>query len=101
MAQISNITLPNGNIYNIKGSIYTVIGTQTASTGSWTGSLNTISALYDGLTIAYWLPYAGSGNATLNLTLSGGTTGAINCYYQGNTRLTTHYGVGSMILLTY
>lgn len=34
MAQISSITLPNGNTYNLKGSIYTVIGTQTAATGS-------------------------------------------------------------------
>lgn len=34
MAQISNITLPNGETYNLKGSVYTVIGTQTAKTGS-------------------------------------------------------------------
>lgn len=101
MAQISSITLPNNSKYDIKGSIHTVIGTQTAATGTWTGSLQTIDALYDGLTIAYWLPYNGSGNATLNLTLKNGTTGAINCYYSGNTRLTTHYSAGTMILLTY
>lgn len=81
--------------------IYPVIGTQTAATGSWTGSID-VPALYDGLTIAYWLPYAGSGYATLNLTLSGGgTTGAINCYYGGTTRLTTHYGAGNTIIMTY
>ncbi len=34
MAQLSNITLPNGTKYSLKGSIYAVIGTQTASTGS-------------------------------------------------------------------
>lgn len=34
MAQISSITLPDGTNYNLKGSIYTVIGTQTAKTGS-------------------------------------------------------------------
>lgn len=101
MAQLSNITLPNGNKYGLKGSIYTVIGTQTAATGSWTGELKSLDALYDGLTIMYWLPFAGSGNATLNLTLSSGTTGAINCYYNGNNRLTTHYGQGTMILMTY
>ncbi len=101
MAQISSITLPNNSKYDIKGSIHTVIGTQTAATGTWTGSLQTIDALYDGLTIAYWLPYNGSGNATLNLTLKNGTTGAINCYYRGNTRLTTHYAAGDMIILTY
>lgn len=102
MAQISNITLPNGNTYNLKGSIYTVIGTQTAATGSWTGELKTIDALYDGLTIAYYLPWDGSGDATLNLTLKNNTTtGAINCYYEQNTRLTTHYKKGSIVWLTY
>lgn len=28
-------------------------------------------------------------------------TGAINCYYKGNTRLTTHYSAGDVINLTY
>ncbi len=47
------------------------------------------------------MPYAGSGNATLNLTLANSTTtGAINCYY-GTGRLTTHYAKGSIIYLTY
>ena len=101
MAQISSITLPNNSKYDIKGSIHTVIGTQTAATGTWTGELKTIDALYDGLTILYYLPYAGSGNATLNLTLKNGTTGAIDCYYAANTRLTTHYGAQMMILMTY
>lgn len=79
-----------------------ITGTQTAATGSWTGTSSTISALTDGLTIRYWLPYAGSGNATLNLTLSDGTTtGAVNCYYSGATRLTTHYAAGNVITLTY
>lgn len=88
----------NGNARN---GVYTVVGTQTAATGSWTGVIP-VPALYDGLKIAYYLPYAGSGNATLNLTLSNGTTtGAINCYYRGNSRLTTHYGAGDTVMLTY
>lgn len=79
-----------------------VVGTQTAATGTWTGNASSISALFDGLTIRYWLPYNGSGNATLNLTLKdGSTTGAINCYYGGTTRLTTHYSAGNVIELTY
>ena len=78
-----------------------ILGTQSAATGSWTGVCD-VDALYDGLTIRYWLPYAGSGSATLNLTLrGGGTTGAINCYYNGTTRLTTHYGAGNLVHLTY
>ena len=88
--------------HNHNGLTPFVAGTQLATTGSWTGIAPSIDALYDGLTINYWLPYAGSGNATLNLTLKGGgTTGAINCYYGGTSRLTTHYGAGNIIKLTY
>lgn len=82
-------------------TVETIIGTQTGNTGSWTGTSKTIKNLYDGLTIRYFLPYSPSGNATLNLTLADGTTtGAINCYYAEG-RLTTHYGRGSVITLTY
>ena len=78
-----------------------IVGTQTAATGSWTG-VSIDSELYDGKQITYWLPYNGSGNATLNLTLAGGsTTGAVNCYYGGTSRLTTHYGAGNIIRLVY
>ena len=78
-----------------------IIGTQTATTGTWTGVAN-FDALTDGTTILYWLPYDGSGNATLNLTLkNGSTTGAKNCYYSGTSRLTTHYKAGNVIQMTY
>lgn len=104
MANLTQVELPNGTTYDIqdaqKSGVYTVIGTQTAATGAWTGNLP-LSALYDGLTINYYLPYAGSGNATLNLTLSDGTTtGAVN-YYLSTSRLTTHYGAGRCIVMTY
>ena len=57
-----------------------IVGTQTASTGAWTG-VASFSSLQDGQQIVYWLPYAGSGNATLNLTLANGsTTGAKKVY---------------------
>ena len=78
-----------------------IVGTQTAATGAWTG-VASFSELKDGQQIVYWLPYAGSGSATLNLTLSGGgTTGAKNVYYSGATRLSTHYAAGNAIHLTY
>lgn len=82
---------------------YYVVGTQTASTAAWTGKIPA-SKLHNGLTIAYYLPYASaaSTSVTLNLTLSTGeTTGAINVYYTGASRMTTHYGAGSTIILTY
>ena len=107
-------SIKNPNALNINGVSYDgsaakdidllpfIVGTQTAATGSWTGNASSISALFDGLTIRYWLPYAGSGNATLNLTLANGsTTGAVNCYYSGTARLTTHYAAGNIITLTY
>ena len=78
-----------------------IVGTQTAATGSWTGVAG-FSELRDGQQIAYWLPYAGSGNASLNLTLSDGTTtGAITVYYKGSTVATTHFTAGTVIHLTY
>lgn len=90
------------NVDTYATSIPFIAGTQTAVTGTWTGTTSEISSLVDGQTIRYWLPYKGSGNATLNLTLSDGTTtGAINCYYNGTSRLTTHYAAGNIILLTY
>ena len=107
MANLTQVELPNGTTYDIqdatKSGIYTVIGTQTEATASWTGELHGVSALYDGLTINYYLPYAGvaSTNVTLNLTLdSGSTTGAKNCYIN-TSRLTTHYGAGRTIVMTY
>ena len=77
-----------------------IVGTQTASTGSWTG-VTTDAAIYTGKTIAYKLPYAGSGNASLNLTLSGGGTTGAKAVYINNTRVTTHYAANSVIKMTY
>ena len=74
-------------------------GTQTAATGAWTG-VTKDSALYKGKFIIYKLPYAGSGNATLNLTLSTGTkTGAKNVYRYGTTRLSTQYSANYYVPL--
>lgn len=104
---VSKIKLPgDNNDYILKDAkktgIYTVIGTQTSSTSSWTGNIS-VPALYDGLTIMYYLPYAStSSDVTLNLTLSTGIpTGGISCYYDGTTRLKTHYDKGCNIVMTY
>ena len=90
------------NIDSYATNIPFIVGTQTSATGTWIGATSELSSLVDGQTIRYWLPYNGSGNATLNLTLSNGnTTGAINCYWKGTSRLTTHYAAGTVITLTY
>ena len=95
------VTLPDTNCTVGPGLFY-VIGTQTAATSAWTGVLP-LPALYDGLTIAYYLPYAsGSDSVTLELTLSNGTTsGPKEVRYTNNSRFTNAYGAGSCIILTY
>lgn len=89
-------------INNMSG-VYYVSGTQTAATAAWTGELYARS-LEDGLSIAYYLPYAGvtSTPVTLELTLAfGDTTGPIDVYLNADTKLTTHYGAGRIIYMTY
>ncbi|MBE6245598.1 MAG: hypothetical protein E7108_08790 [Bacteroidales bacterium] len=80
-----------------------IMGTQTAATGSWTGvsSLATASDMTSGYRFTYWLPYAGSGNATLTLTFGDGTTKTFNLYLRGASRLTTHFPAGSKIDFVY
>ena len=96
------VTLVSSLPFTNTASVPFIIGTQTATTGSWTGVTSEILSLVDGQTIRYWLPYNGSGNATLTLTLSDGTsTGAIACYKSGTSRLTTHFSAGNIIILTY
>ena len=87
-------------------SVEYIIGTQTAATNAWTGQTRD-AALVAGKTIAYKLPYAGTGTAaTLNLTLSGGgTTGAKGVRRMAdnnaNYTVTTQYGAGAVIQMTY
>ena len=77
-----------------------IVGTQTAATGAWTGVTKS-PALYVGKTIAYKLPFKGSGSASLNLTLANGTTTGAKAVYAGDTRLTTHYPANSIMIMTW
>lgn len=81
--------------------VYQVIGTQTVATSAWTGEID-IDELYDGLTIAYYLPMdSKSAGVTLKLTLRDGTTtGTVRVYYN-DVNITTNYAAGSTIMLTY
>ena len=94
-------TLYANDIRNTDRVTEFIVGTQTATTGSWTG-ITKDDALYDGKNINYFLPQAGSGNASLNLTLSNGTTtGAKPVYRWGTSYVTTHYPINSCINMTY
>lgn len=77
--------------------------------GTWASATNVLtgvtkdSALYEGKKIILYYPYAAnSSSATLNLTLADGTTtGAKNVYYNGTSRLTTHYGQYAQVEMIY
>ena len=105
MADITQIQV-GSTTYDIrdgKHGAYYVKGTQTASTAAWTGNLEEVETLYEGLTIDYWLPFAGtSSNATLNLTLKGNVlSGAIPVYYGGTSRVTTHMNANNIWQFIY
>lgn len=86
---------------SVTDSVEYIAGTQAAATGSWTG-VTRDSSLYVGKTIAYKLPYAGSGNASLQLKdSSGNNVGGNIAVYSMTTRVTTHYPAGSVIQMTY
>lgn len=110
MADISKVVLPGDNtVYNLKDAnaaplnrgVEYIRGTWSSASGAWTGETADAS-LYDEKKIMLFLPFGGSGEATLNLTLSGGTTtGAKNVYLSGTTRVTTEFDQHSHILLVY
>ena len=98
---ISKIELPNGDVCKLKADgvgPYFVVGPDTDTTaGTWTGTIDGLTAYYDGLTVIYVPHVAGASNTYLNIN----GLGAVLCYYSGTTKLTTHYPVGTPILLTY
>ena len=101
MAYLDKVKLPDGVTYDLQGIEY-IIGTQTAATNAWTGVTRS-AELYTGKAIIYKLPQAGNSSAaTLNLTLSGGsTTGAKAVQRLNNSGITTHYPANSVLFLVY
>lgn len=101
MAYLDKVKLPDGVTYDLQGIEY-IVGTQTAATNAWTGVTRS-AELYTGKAIIYKLPYAGNSSAaTLNLTLSGGsTTGAKAVQRLNNGNITTHYAANSVLFLVY
>ena len=84
----------------IPGAFF-VKGTQTASTNTWTGALPSgVTQYYEGLSIAYFLPYAGTSSAaTLNLGGLGAKPVILGENATGST--TTHYAAKNVIWMTY
>ena len=99
ITEVGNTTNNTHDLVDTSASHY-VKGTQTSSTNAWTGALpDGVTAYYDGLSIDYFLPYAGTSSAaTLNL----GSKGAKPVYIgNGTSAVTTHFPQYSVIHLTY
>lgn len=91
----------NDNLYYPRDTVnYLIKGTQASSTNVWTGNLpDGISTYSEGLTIDYYLPYAGNtSEATLNL----GDIGAKPVYLGSkNVQVTNEFPQHSVLRLTY
>lgn len=107
-ANVTTAKVANGNITlaklnnNVIVPEY-IVGTQTASTSAWTGASTRMTSLNVGQVIWYKLPFASTSTAvTLDLTLADGTTtGTKNVFFWNGQRVTTHYGINSVVGLVY
>ena len=92
-------------LYDIRDATkrdFYVKGTQTSATNAWTGTLASVDALFEGLSIDYWLPHPTTGEVTLDLELKDRThTGPVFCYYSGTTRLRNHIPANNVCTLVY
>lgn len=79
-----------------KRSIYFIEGNSTEA-GVWTGTCEDITEYYDGLMIAYKTNIAGATGTTLNIN----NMGAVAVVRNTTSAITTHYGAGSILMLTY
>lgn len=82
-----------------------ILDTKTGSSSAWTG-VTKDSSLTVGKVIAFKITNAPSGNASLNLTFTNPPEGAATSsgaipVYLNNTRVTTHYANGSVVLMVY
>ena len=86
----------NINAANKSSGVFYIEGNSTTA-GTWTGTCSDVTEYYDGLTIVYKISIAGaSGGTTLNIN----GLGAKNVR-RNTSNLTTHYGVNSLVMLTY
>ena len=77
--------------------VYYIEGTGSTA-GTWLGSHDDIDAYYNGLTVAYKIPVAGSsGGTTLNIN----GLGAVTVVRNVSTDISTAYAVNSVVLLVY
>ena len=80
----------------VGNSFYYVVGNTTGVAGTWTGTINEVTSLYAGLTIAYKIGIAGASATTLNINSLGPNTVVRN-----TNNLTTHLPAGTVVVLTF
>jgi len=116
---VGNLGNCNTILNTAQQGIVTAIANNTASRRLWRVNLSNLKTLEDGQRIsispmytvasttettelAGWDDTSSNSNVYVKATLADGTeTDWIPCYYQGTTRLTTHYGSNQTILFTY
>jgi len=99
--QYSVYSKPQVDALLLRNDTELILGTQAAATANWTG-VTKRNALYVGMQINYFLPFASAAGSNLTLTLANNTTtDAIPVYFRGATVVSTHFPVGSLIQLTY
>lgn len=81
---------------NKKEGVYYIEGTGDTA-GTWLGFNSDITEYYPGLSIAYKPSVAGATGLTLNIN----GLGAVPVVRNVNSAVTTHYGVNSIVMLTY
>lgn len=79
-----------------ENGVFFIEGTGSTA-GKWLGSHDGITEYYDGLMIAYKVGIAGASGLTLNIN----NLGAVSVVRNVSTAVTTHYGVNSIVFLTY
>ena len=105
--EISKVNV-NGQEYDIRDAAGEVIRQVTSPSGIagttdknrtiWTGTVDGVTSLYTGLMIMIKVPVAGV-NKGVELNING--LGGHPVVRMVNSLVTSHYGVGSMVLLVY
>lgn len=96
-SEINDIYTSIANKAPKENGIYYIEGTGSTA-GTWLGSDNRFTDLYKGLTIAYKIPIAG-GSSTTTLNING--KGEKIVYMNASSKVTTHYPVGTVVILIY
>lgn len=84
------------NLIASNGAHY-VEGSASTAAGTWVGTSEDITEYYAGLTVAFKIGVAGASSTTLNIN----SLGAVKVVRNVTTAVTTQYGVGAIVILTY